>query len=150
MQGVTALIISSLNGFGLNIVHKFAKQGYNIALSGSQNDENIIRTIQNEYRQSRTISLSADLQNEIDIHNLVEQILNHFQRVDILIINNECKRHYRASIDEFPTEKWKEIIDYNLISTFALIKTLWPQMKRQHFGRIIHIVSEPHEDYLFR
>jgi NAD(P)-dependent dehydrogenase (short-subunit alcohol dehydrogenase family) len=141
MKGVTALIISSLNGFGLNIVRQFAKQGYNIVLNGDKNDENIINTIQNDYQQCKTMYLSANIQNEIDRHKLVEQILNQFQHIDILIINNACKQHYRASIDEFPVEKWREIIDYNLISTFALVKTLWPHMKRQHFGRIINIVS---------
>ena len=141
MKGVTALVISSLNGFGLNIVHKLAKQGCNIALNGSQNDENIIKTIQNEDQQSKTIYLSGDIQNEIDRYKLVEQVLNHFQHIDILIINHECKRHYRASVEEFPIEKWREIIDCNLIPTFALVKTLWPYMKRRHFGRIINIVS---------
>jgi NADP-dependent 3-hydroxy acid dehydrogenase YdfG len=137
MQRLNTLIISSLNGLGLNIVHKFAKQGSNIILNGNQYDENIIKTIQNEYQQSKIIYLSTNLQNEINI----QQILICFQYIDVLIINNECKRHYRASIDEFPIEKWREIIDYNLISNFALIKTLWPHMKRQHFGRIINIVN---------
>ncbi|CAF3403890.1 unnamed protein product [Rotaria sp. Silwood1] len=135
----TALIISSLNGFGLNIVRKFAKQGCNIVVNGNQIDENIIKTIQNEYQQSKTIYISDNIQNEIDIHKLVEQIFNYFQHIDMLIINNECNKHYRASIDEFPTENWRDIIEHNLILNFALVKTLWPYMKRQHYGRIINI-----------
>ncbi|CAF2464735.1 unnamed protein product [Rotaria sp. Silwood2] len=142
MKGFTALIISSLNSFDLNIVRKFAKQGCNIVLNGNQINENIVKTIQNEYQQNKTIYLSDNIQNEIDIHKLVKQILNHFQHIDILIINNECKRHYRASIDEFPTEKWRDIIEHNIILNFALVKTLWPYMKRQHFGRIINIANE--------
>jgi NAD(P)-dependent dehydrogenase (short-subunit alcohol dehydrogenase family) len=121
MKGVTALMISSLNGLALNIVHKFAKQGYNIVVNGDQNDANIIRTIQNEYQRNQIIVLTANLQKEIDVYNFVEQILNQFQYIDILIINNQCRRHHRAAIDEFLSEKWREIIDYNLISTFTLI-----------------------------
>ncbi len=141
MKGVTALMISSLNGWTGNIVQKFAKQGWNIVINGDQTDENFIRTIQDEYQRSKTIGLTANLHKEIDIQNFVEQILNQFQYIDVLIINNQCRKHYRASIDEFPLEKWRDIIDFNLISTFTLIKTLWPHMKRQHFGRIIHLVS---------
>ena len=141
MKGATALIISSLTGFGLDFVHQFARRSYNVVLNGNiTNDEKIVNAIQNEYQQSKIIYLPANIEKEIDIHTLVEQILNQFQRIDVLIINNECKRHYQASIDEFPVEKWKEIIDYNLIPTFALVKTVWPYMKRQHFGRIINIV----------
>ena len=55
MKAVTALIISSLNGLGFNIVRQFAKQGYNIVVNGHQNDENIIKTIQHECQQSKTV-----------------------------------------------------------------------------------------------
>ncbi|CAF0827259.1 unnamed protein product [Rotaria sordida] len=55
-------ITSSLNGFGLNIVRKFSKQGCDIVLNGNHIDENITQTIQ----------------NEIDIPKLAEQILNYF------------------------------------------------------------------------
>ncbi|CAF0899169.1 unnamed protein product [Adineta steineri] len=141
-KGLTTFILSSLNDFGLNIVHKFAKQGCNIILNGKQNDENIIQTIQNTYGKNQIMYLSEQIQNEINIYKLVEQILNSFQHIDILIINHECRQHYRASIEEFPIEKWKEIIDCNLTRNFTLVKTLWPHMKRQHFGRIIHIANE--------
>jgi 3-hydroxybutyrate dehydrogenase len=117
MKKVTALMISSLNSRTENLVQKFTKQGWNMVVNGDQ------------------------IQKEKDIQNFVEQILNQFQHIDVLIINNQCRRHYRASIEEFPSEKWRDIIDANLISTFTLIKTLWPHMKRQHFGRIIHLVS---------
>ncbi|CAF3567837.1 unnamed protein product [Rotaria sordida] len=86
-QGIN--IPKILNGFGLNIVRKFAKLGCDIVLNGNHIDENITQTIQ----------------NEIDIPKLVEQILNYFQYNNILIIDIECKRHCRASIDEFPTQK---------------------------------------------
>ncbi|CAF3432941.1 unnamed protein product [Rotaria socialis] len=136
MKRITALIISSLNGFSLNIVRKLAEQGYNIALNENQNDDNIIETIQKEHKQCRTMYVPDSIKNEIDIHNLVEQISKQFQHIDIVIIHHECKRHYTASIDEFPTENWREAFDYNLIITFALVKTLWPHMKRQHSGNI--------------
>ncbi|CAF1682260.1 unnamed protein product [Rotaria magnacalcarata] len=97
MKRITALIISCLNGFSLNIVRKFAEQGYNIALNGNQDDGNTIGTIQKEHKQ-------------------FEQILKQFRHIDIVIIHHECKRHYRTSIDEFPTENWREAIDYNLIT----------------------------------
>ena len=108
------------------------KQGCNVIVNGlgeERNDERI-----------PMIRLSANLQKEIEVHNLVEQIFNRYQTIDIVIFNNQHQRDYRAAIDEYPLEYWREIIDRNLISTFSLIKTIWPQMKRQHFGRILHLV----------
>lgn len=141
---MTALII---NSFSSNILHKFLRQGYNII---TNENENITKTIQNEYQQNQIMSLPFNLQNQIEIHQSIEKILNHFQHIDILILNNQGRRHYRSSIEEFPIEKWKEIIDYNLLANFSLIKTLWPHMKRQYFGRIIHIVSKYNNTYFHK
>ena len=138
MKGLTALVINHWNELGRSIVEQLAKQGCNIVVNTLPN--NADESMEKEYQQSQIISLAADLQKEIEVHDLVEQILQRFQTVDIVIFNNQYRRGYRASIEEFPLEHWRDIIDRNVISTFSLIKILWPHMKRQHFGRIIHLV----------
>lgn len=127
MKGLTALVINPLNG--LSVVQQLVKQGCNVIVNGL-----------GEERSEEAVRLSANLQKEIEVHNLVEQIWERFRTIDIVIFNNYGQRDYRAAIDEYPLEHWREIIDRNLISTFSLIKTVWPQMKRQYFGRIIHLV----------
>ncbi|UJR23133.1 hypothetical protein I4U23_026153 [Adineta vaga] len=142
MQGRTAFILSNLNSLNIKLIHQFAKQNCNIILHGHSNEENRSRTIENEYRKDQIRFISHQLRIISDVDKLVEKAFNYFQHIDILIINHQYRRYYRASIEEFPIEKWKECIDYDLHTTFALVKTLWSQMKRQHFGRIIHIIDE--------
>ena len=138
MGGRTALLINATQEFGLSIVRKLAQHGHNIVLSGASNpmgDDGM-------RRQGEVVYFPADLQNESDRYALVERIRDRFQSIDSVVINRVGQRHYRASVEEFPIEHWRDAIDHHLTSTFGLVKTIWPQMKSQHFGRIIQIVRE--------
>ena len=61
--------------------------------------------------------------------------------IDILI-NNVGGRHYNIPTAELPLEKWREIIDLNLTSTFLATRIIGGAMvKRGRGGRIINIAS---------
>ena len=59
--------------------------------------------------------------------------------MDVLI--NNAGIQYVAPVDEFPSEKWQDIIDVNLSAPFHLISSVLPGMKQRDFGRIINIAS---------
>jgi 3-hydroxybutyrate dehydrogenase len=59
--------------------------------------------------------------------------------VDILISNAGIQ--HVAPIDEFPDDKWQEIIQINLVAAFHSIKAALPSMKARGWGRIINIAS---------
>ena len=60
-------------------------------------------------------------------------------RVDILV-NNAGIQHV-APIEEFPIEKWDQIIAINLSSAFHAIRAAVPGMKARKWGRIINTAS---------
>ena len=55
-------------------------------------------------------------------------------------MNNAGIQHV-ASIEEFPLEKWNNLLNVNLNSAFILIKNVIPNMKEANWGRIINISS---------
>jgi 3-hydroxybutyrate dehydrogenase len=59
--------------------------------------------------------------------------------VDILV--NNAGIQYVAPIEEFPVEKWDQIIAINLSATFHAIRAALPAMKRKKWGRIINTAS---------
>jgi 3-hydroxybutyrate dehydrogenase len=46
-----------------------------------------------------------------------------------------------SPIEDFPEDKWNDIISINLTAAFYLSKAVWPGMKERRFGRIINIAS---------
>ncbi len=59
--------------------------------------------------------------------------------VDILV-NNAGIQHV-APIEEFPVEKWDQIIAINLSATFHAIRAALPAMRKKGWGRIINTAS---------
>jgi 3-hydroxybutyrate dehydrogenase len=59
--------------------------------------------------------------------------------VDVLV-NNAGIQHV-APVDEFPVEKWDQILAVNLSSAFHAIRTALPGMKARKWGRIINVAS---------
>jgi 3-hydroxybutyrate dehydrogenase len=54
---------------------------------------------------------------------------------------NNAGMQYTAPIDEFPVEKWDQIIALNLSAAFHTTRLCLPGMKAQNFGRIVNIAS---------
>jgi len=57
-----------------------------------------------------------------------------------VLVNNAGVQHV-AKIEDFPTEKWDQIIAINLTSSFHTMRAAIPLMKEKGKGRIINIAS---------
>ena len=60
-------------------------------------------------------------------------------RIDGLV--NNAGIQFVAPIEEFPAEKWDEVIAINLSAAFHTIAVTLPGMKSRGFGRIVNIAS---------
>jgi 3-hydroxybutyrate dehydrogenase len=135
----TALITGSTSGIGLGIAKAFAEEGYNIVFNGlEKNGAEISLEIATKYKVDHIFS-GANMLNPQSLRELVRECDVHFGGIDILI-NNAGIQHV-SSIENFPEDKWNDIININLNSLFHLTKAVWPYMKNQRYGRIINIAS---------
>ena len=103
-----------------------------------ENGEETAKAIAVEYGIGHLFFPANMLQPEA-LRNMVKHTEEKFGVIDILI-NNAGIQHV-ASIEEFPEDKWDQIIAINLTSAFHLTKAVWTKMKAQNFGRIINIAS---------
>jgi 3-hydroxybutyrate dehydrogenase len=60
-------------------------------------------------------------------------------KLDILVSNAGIQ--FVAPVEDFPDEKWQQIIAINLSAAFFAIKAAVPGMKARGFGRIINLTS---------
>jgi 2-deoxy-D-gluconate 3-dehydrogenase len=70
---------------------------------------------------------------------LIEQVVQHFGTIDILINNAGIIR--RAPATEHSEEDWQAVIDTNLTSVFRLTKNAGKHMLAQGSGKVVNIAS---------
>ena len=137
LKGKTALVTGSTSGIGLGLATALAQQGANIVLNGFgayEEAEKSIRAL-----NVQTIYQGADMRQPADIEDMMKRAAEHFGRVDILV-NNAGIQHVCA-IENFPTDKWDEVIAINLSSAFHTTRLALPAMKAANWGRIINVAS---------
>jgi 3-hydroxybutyrate dehydrogenase len=139
MKTRTVLITGSTSGIGLGIAKAFAAQGYTIVFNGLEpNGAEIAAEVAAQYKIKHLFS-AANMLQPLALREMVQAATNQLGVIDTLI-NNAGIQHV-SPIEEFPEEKWDQIIGVNLSSAFHLTKAVWPGMKAQRFGRIINIAS---------
>ena len=141
LKGKSVIVTGSTSGIGLGIAREFAAQGCNVMLNGfgdSAQIEKLRAAIAAEHKVTVLYS-SADMSKALEVSAMVDQVARRFGSVDILV-NNAGIQHL-APIEEFPIEKWDQILAINLSSVFHGIRAALPGMKTRKWGRIINIAS---------
>jgi NAD(P)-dependent dehydrogenase (short-subunit alcohol dehydrogenase family) len=85
-------------------------------------------------------AICADVRNEQDISAMLEEALNQFGKIDVLVNNAGIMAGDIAFTDISPSQ-WRDIIDTNLWGAFLCSHAVVPQMIRQGRGTIINISS---------
>jgi 3-hydroxybutyrate dehydrogenase len=141
LKGKSAIVTGSTSGIGLGIATALAAQGVNVMLNGFGNANEIKNTrMRLELEHGvKVLHSGADMGRPAEIHTMLSEAVHMFGGVDILV-NNAGIQHV-APIDEFPTDKWDQILAINLSSAFRTTRLALPGMKKRGWGRIVNIAS---------
>ncbi|QHT48531.1 3-hydroxybutyrate dehydrogenase [Bacillus sp. SB49] len=132
-------ITGAASGIGYQLGAAFARQGAKVALSDINKEkvEQAAAGLKEEGLEA--IGLVCDVTKEEQIKAAVDQTVDTYGRLDVLI-NNAGLQHV-ASIEDFPTEKFELITKIMLVAPFMATKHVFPIMKKQGFGRILNMSS---------
>lgn len=137
----TALITGASSEVGSSISKVLASNNINIIIHYNTNYENaskLQKEIEEKYNVE-TLLVKADLSKEDEINKLVEESLNKFNKIDILINNAALDKP--NLFNEKTSNEFKEILDVNLIAPFLLSKKIGALMVKNNYGKIINIAS---------
>ncbi len=137
----TVVVTGSTSGIGLGIARAFAAEGCHVVINGLGRPDDIeaARRDMELLGGGRIIYHAADMTRPDEIADLIGTAKETFGSVDVLV-NNAGIQHV-AKIEDFPTEKWDQIIAINLTSSFHTMRAAIPPMKAKGNGRIINVAS---------
>lgn len=136
-----ALVTGGGRGIGAAIVRLLAMRGADIAFCYLRWRE-VAQALVDEVRErtgKKVEAIQADVSDGEQVKAMVEQVLNEFGKVDILINNAGIVRD--AFLLRMSEDRWEEVININLKGTYLVTRALLPSMLERRWGRIINISS---------
>jgi len=134
-----AVITGGSRGIGAAIAEAFYHNGANVALLDINNKECQERALAVDASGSHVIALQADVTDETQVQKAVDQILERFEQIDILV--NSAGILHHVPIEEKTVADFEKIIKVNLTGAFIMCKTIVPIMKKISRGKIVNIAS---------
>ena len=133
----TILVTGAGGGLGRGMALYLAERGHAIVAADLHKEatDDVVAQIQS--RGGRAAGYSLDVASSASIQQLVA-ILGE-QPVDV-VINNAGLQHV-AGVEEFPEEKWDQLIRVMVNGPFLLSRAFLPGMRARGFGRLVHIGS---------
>ncbi len=137
LKGKTAIITGSNSGIGLGVAEELARAGINVVINSftdREEDHALAARIAADHGVTARY-IAADMSKGEDCRALVEKAGS----CDILV--NNAGIQFVAPVEEFPTDKWNQIIAINLSSAFHTTAAALPDMRAKGWGRIVNIAS---------
>lgn len=136
-----ALITGATAGIGEACAKLFAKQGYNLILTGRRTERLVqIQTELSKNEDIRVEILTLDVRNKAEVENQLQALPQEWKSVDVLI-NNAGLSLGLDPIHEGSTDDWDTMIDTNIKGLLYVTKVVSNWMVKRKQGHIINLGS---------
>lgn len=133
------IITGAASGIGLEIAKVFLENGAKVVLADLNEDKLIQETDALKSQGYDCMPIKVNVTDEQAVKAMIDQTVEQYGRLDILF-NNAGLQHVE-SIESFPIEKFRQMIDIMLTGSFIGTKYALPIMKQQQSGRILNMAS---------
>lgn len=136
------LITGSSRGIGKATALRFAKNGgvkliINY-LTDKESAEELSSYLSQKYK-IETLVIKADVSNEEQVKDMMQEIIKKFGRIDIVV--NNAGIAIDKEFEDRTVEDWKRTLEVNTIGTFLVSKYASENMIKNKSGRIINVSS---------
>ena len=132
IQNKAAIVTGASRGIGLAISKALVNQGVTVAGWSRTPPDNFSDELFHHIKTDLTIEDSVDA----SFKDTVEKLGN-----SIPILINNAGMGYHGTMDEMPSDKWRQLFDLNVHGIFYTTKRVIPHMKNDNEGHIINIGS---------
>ena len=144
LEGKVVVITGGAKGIGRHAATTFAQERARIVIADFDN-ERLAKTSSELGRVAETLAVSVDVRDEDNARAMVEQAIDRFGRIDVLVNNAAIVPHFAWGIPRWPRiadmDKafWERVIQTNLGGTFLCTKHVLPHMEERRSGHIINL-----------
>ncbi|WP_239422138.1 SDR family oxidoreductase [Bacillus sp. CGMCC 1.16541] len=130
LKGKVAIITGGDSGIGRAVAYSFAKEGANLVIPYYNEHEDANETkARIEQLGQQCLLLPGDLTDERHVQFVIQQTIQTFGRLDILV-NNHAVQYRSESILDISNEQFDRTFKTNIYAYFYLTKAALPYLKK--------------------
>jgi 3-oxoacyl-[acyl-carrier protein] reductase len=139
-MGKVCLVTGGSRGIGRSTVLEFAKNGYDVVIN-YVNDYVSANKVKEEVERlgQKAICIKCDVSDESEVKSMVEEVINTFGQVDVLV--NNAGIAIDTTFEDKTVDNFRRILDVNLIGTFLVSREVGKYMLNRKSGSIVNISS---------
>jgi len=140
LKNKVAVITGAGRGIGRAIALAYARAGAAIGCAARTPAEiaDIAQTIVAQGGQA--LAVQTDVTDLASVTRLFETVANHFNGIDIVVINAGGNYDRRPVAESLPTD-WQRTLEVNLVGAYYCARAAIPYLKQRGAGKIITIGS---------
>jgi NAD(P)-dependent dehydrogenase (short-subunit alcohol dehydrogenase family) len=128
LEGMVALVTGGDSGIGRAVAVLFAREGADVAITYLSEDRDAADTKRHvEAEGARCIAVAADVKDAAACEAVVQETVDTFGRLDILV-NNAAFQMHAHSIEDITEEHLQETLQTNIAGYFHMARAAVPHM----------------------
>lgn len=140
LENKVVLVTGSAKGIGAAAIKEFAKNKCHVIINYNNSEKEALK-LKEEIKKYgvEVLTIKADITNTEEVNNMINEIINKFGTIDILVNNAAIcidTLYQDKTIDNF-----KKVLDTNLIAPFYISRLVGDIMYEKKSGTIINITS---------
>lgn len=139
VRGQTVVITGATSGIGRETAGAFARAGAQVVVAGRRGERLTELVSEIEGRGGQALAVRTDVAEQEQVENLVQQTVDRFGRMDVLV--NNAGVGIAARFEEQSIEDFRGVMEINFWGAVYGCKAAVPRMKAQPQGGVIINVS---------
>jgi short-subunit dehydrogenase len=139
INGKVVVITGASMGIGLSTARQFAAEGAKVVLAARSTDKLQGFAAELKAQGHEALAITTNMTDQSDVNRMIDETINHFGRIDILI--NNAGQACAGRVADVKTDYFQKIIDLNIFGPLFAIQAVVPKMRQNGGGIIINISS---------
>jgi len=135
------IITGAGSGIGAASAKLFAEHGARVIVSDLIFDNAQRTALEISQKGFSATATQADVSNFEDVEKLINETVNDFGRLDVIVNNAGIGPKKMAKVADHTLEDWDRVIAVNQTGVFYCMKLALQQMMKQGHGNIVNIAS---------
>lgn len=129
----------SPKGIGRTIAQTFARQGATVVLTDINQAGLDANVKEIEEMGGKACGIAGNICDKASVDALIAEVMEKFGRIDVLVNNAGISQ--KVTVADMTMDDMKRIFNVNMFGLFQITQAVCEVMKKQHYGRIVHLSS---------